>query len=270
MIRNTSYKGLMVLMLSTIILIVGGCAQTHPSVADDQEELVIFAAASMTDGVNDIVEKYQIEHPQIKIVTNFAGSKTLRSQIENGAQPDIFISANEKHYAALLEDNLVNPGALLLTNSMVIAVSNESAATIEGIEDLINPCQIVLAEEGVPAGDYARSILKNYADANDETFASQVMNQVVSQETNVRQVLMKVALGEADAALVYRTDVTDAVKDQVHVIDIDAKYNVIGSYYMCMLPESKLEAKVLFKYILGPQGDEILTDYGFEPVIEGE
>ncbi len=264
------YKVPMALVLVTLVFFIGGCTQVTSSRENVQEELMIFAAASMTDGVSEIVKKYQSEHPEIHIVTNFAGSKTLRSQIENGAQPDLFISANEKHYKALMEEKLVDPGALLLTNSMVVAVSNESNTDIQALEDLIKPCQIVLAEEGVPAGDYARRILQNYADANETKFASQVMAQVVSEETNVRQVLMKVAMGEADAALVYRTDVTDAVKDQVRVIDIDDVYNVIGSYYICTLPQSSSEDKALYTYILGAQGDEILTKYGFKPVIEGE
>ncbi len=259
------FGGLLVIMLAVIFL-SAGCATSSSESMESESSIMIFAAASMTDAVSEIVEAYHVIYPDVEILTNYAGSKTLRSQIENGADADIFISANEKHYQALLEQNLVEPGEKILENAMVIAVSNDSDAVIDDLGDLSGSCQLVLAESGVPAGDYARRILQKYSEANADTYFESAMSNVVSEESNVRQVLMKVALGEADAALVYRTDITDAVRDKVRVIEISDAYNVIGSYYMAVLPEAKEGTSALYDFIKGEAGDAVLEKYGFKPV----
>lgn len=254
-----------VLVLSALML---SACYNDGSSEGDKDIIRVFAASSMTNAMQDMKVGFETEYPNKDIQLNFAGSKTLRSQIENGAQADIFISANGSHYEALNQLNMIHEGRALLENKLVLIVYSGSEVNIESLDDLTQSCQIVLAQEGVPAGNYAREILKKYGESNSADYQERVLLNLVSEESNVRQVLMKVAMGEADAALVYKTDVTENVKDSLRVIDIPKMYNVTGTYYMGILKGADDGARVLYDYVLSERGDEILESYGFAPIKE--
>ena len=256
----------MVLVLLGAILLAG-CARRGATQVENVS-LKVFAASSTTNAMQDMEETFEADHPDVDIQLNLAGSKTLRSQIENGADADIFISANSNHYNLLKQGNMIKEGRVLVENELVLIVYKASEVEIEGLDDLTKACQIVMAQSGVPAGNYAREVIRKYMEASSPDYDHQVISNVVSQESNVRQVLMKVAMGEADAGFVYRTDVTENVKDSLKVIDIPELYNVTGRYYIGLLKGAQPGSKTLYDFILSQRGDEILESYGFMTVDE--
>ncbi|MFQ7546738.1 MAG: molybdate ABC transporter substrate-binding protein, partial [Turicibacter sp.] len=132
--------------------------------------------------------------------------------------------------------------------------------------DLAKPnLQVVLANESVPIGQYAASIIDSI-DENEPGFKAGVDHNIVSREENVRQVLMKITLNEGDAAFVYQTDLTPDVNDQVTVVYLPNEYDVISEYYMGIIKQNevKKEAEQLYDYILSDAGQEVLKSYGYE------
>lgn len=261
--RYLNSRLLITLFFIIVLILITGC-QKEEAV----ESVTIFAAASLTNAVTDIVSDYQLANEGQKLLTNFAGSKTLRAQLENGAEGDIFISANEKHYRALLDQDILLEGQELLSNHMVLVVSSQSDVRIKTLEDLTVNHNLILAEEGVPAGDYARKVLGNLNALYGETYADTVLLQLASTESNVRQVLTKVALGEGDAALVYKTDITEDVIDKVRVIEIPEGYNVFASYWIALVNNDTIEENVhaCYELLLEVSSDQIFENYGFTVV----
>lgn len=257
-----SCRRLVIGILSAILMIgITGCGAN-----ESKEAVTIFAASSLTNALAEIESDYEKGNSSVEITLNLAGSKTLRNQIENGAGADLFLSANENHYMALDELDFFEAGGPLLRNSMVLIVSSKSRASIESLADLTESSKIVLAQKNVPAGEYAREVLWKYGSATDPTYVERVLSNMVSEESNVRQVLMKVAMGEADAALVYKTDVVDSVKDKVTVIAIPELYNVTGTYYIGLSKNASAASRGIYEYILGQSGDAVFEKHGFDPI----
>lgn len=251
-------------LLFPLILCLGfvGCSSTSSN--EDDNEIIIYAASSLTNAITEVEEVFESTHPEIDVKLNFAGSKTLRSQIENGAQPDLFLSANASHFEALQDQELFQTGGPILKNTMVIILHKDSSVLINGLEDLGSELQLVIAEQAVPAGEYARRIINSFDEINGNGYKDKVLNNVVSEESNVRQVLMKVALGEADAAIVYRTDVIESVKEALRVIEIDEKYNVTAMYYAGVLKHENTEnAQTFYNFMYSQEAQKIFEKYGF-------
>lgn len=244
------------------MIMTGGCQK---QLSDEQEEITIFAASSLTESVTDIGSVFEQNYENKTVNLNFAGSKTLRSQLENGAQADIFISADKKHYSALLDQGILKEGREILTNEMVLAVSKDAAGRIKSMEDLQNDCKLILAEAGVPAGDYSRKIIADLKGAYGDSYEEKVLGNLVSAESNVRQVLTKVVLGEGDAAIVYRTDITQDVADKVAVVEIPAEYNVKASYWIAMVNNESVSESVnrCYEFFSENESREIFESYGF-------
>lgn len=241
----------------------GQAAKAEPS-----GELVVFAAASLTDAFNAIARDFEKAHPGVDVKLNFAGSQSLRTQIENGAQPQVFASANAKHMDALVEQKLVGEPVTFVHNKLVIVVPAGNPAKIGSLKDLPGAPHIVLAGENVPAGAYAAKMLAN-ASATKEygaDFADQVKKHVVSREPHVRETLQKVVLGEADAAVVYATDAVSA-GDKVKTIDIPPELNVLASYPIATVsgaPHQEL-GKMFVAFVLSDAGKTRLKEQGFQP-----
>lgn len=234
---------------------------------NNDSEIVIFAASSLTNAIGEISEGYEKEE-EIDIMAVFSGSNTLKTQIENGAYADIFISANEAHYKSLYDQGYVMEGMKILSNEMVLIVSNDSDTEINNLEDLKNRHHFITATEGVPAGIYARRVLSNLTLLYGETYLEAVEKNIVSQEINVRQVVMKVVLGEGDAAIVYRTDITKNVKDAIKIIEIPDGYNIEAGYWIGLVKhdEMKDKAKAYIKYLSDKTSEEIFIKYKFDIV----
>lgn len=240
--------------------------------AEQPKELTIFTAASLTGAFGEIGQMYKNE-TGISVAFNFDGSQVLRTQIENGAYADIFASANKKQMNALKAEGLVNNSsiAVFTRTKPVIIVPKANRALIQNVSDLAKPgIKIVIGTKDVPIGDYTLQILSKLANdtAYGPGFKEKVMANVVSQETNVNYIISKIALGEADAGVAYRSDVIRDLAAKVTKIAIPDRYNVIAEYPMGILSQSKYpaEAQEFIDLVRSEKGAAILAKYGFGAV----
>lgn len=241
----------------------------------EQITLTVFTAASLTGAVTDISDAYEAENSNVKVDPVFDGSQALRTQIEQGAQPDIFVSANTKHMNALVNAGYMDNDTvqLFLENSLAVIVPADNPANITTLFDLANPdLKIVMGTKDVPFGSYTREILGKMANSTEygQEYADAVYANVVSEETSVATVVPKLLLGEADAAFVYKSDVSKDYGDQITQIAIPAEFNVIAKYPLGILADSKQkdEAEKFIVFVRGTNGSAILKSYGFDPIAQ--
>jgi molybdate transport system substrate-binding protein len=259
-------------LLSAIaVIIVLGLASCNSGGQDQPVELTVFAAASLTDAMNELSNTYQATHPDIRIVRNFASSSTLAAQLVEGMQADVFASANETQMQnAVTAGRITGQPQIFATNRLTAIVPLDNPAEIETLADLAKPgIALVLAAPGVPVRDYTDLSVANLAanPAYGETFQTAFYANLVSEEDTVRQVAAKVALGEADAGVVYTSDVTPDIANKVQMIAIPDEYNVIATYPIAVLDDapSPEEAAQFIAFILSPEGQQILQHWGFGP-----
>lgn len=236
-------------------------------------ELTIFAAASLRESFGKLAAQFEALHPGVEVRLNLAGSQELRVQLENGAPGDVFASAEPKHLSALLAQQLARPAAVFARNEPVLVVPRDNPAGLRALADLPNAQRIVLGVPEVPIGAYSARILDAASAAldraNPKAFRARVEAHVVSRELNVRQVLAKVALGEADAAIVYRTDAATA-RDRVTSISIDPAINVIAEYPIAVLTRARQPrlAEQFVAFVLSAAGQRTLESFGFAPAAQ--
>ncbi|MDE2668938.1 MAG: molybdate ABC transporter substrate-binding protein [Chloroflexota bacterium] len=240
--------------LAVTALGLGACGSSEEST----ETVTVFAAASLTEAFGELAAAFEAEHPGVTVRLSFAGSATLRTQILEGAPADVFASASPDEVATLGAAGLVIEERALATNTLVVATG---ADAIEAFEDLALPgLRLVLAAEDVPAGRYARESL---ALAGSD-FAGRVLANVRSNEANVRATLAKVELGEADAAIVYASDLR-AADEGVRAIAIPERFQVAAEYRIALLSESD-GARAFVAFATSPQGLATLARHGFTAV----
>jgi molybdate transport system substrate-binding protein len=226
------------------------------------EKVLVFSAPSLTESMGEINTVLGDE-----LTLNMDSSTRLRIQIENGAEADIYISANEKNYNILNEGGFVEKGMGILENKMVL-ITPKGNEKVKSLADLVGDIDIILAAEEVPAGKYARNILAKYEELVLESYAEKVLSNVVSNESTVKGVASKIALGEADAGLVYVTDVTESSKDKVKMIEIDDEYNEKATYWIALLKDSKNKhAEGMYDEMLSNEDVKaVFEKYGFKIV----
>jgi len=220
--------------------------------------ITVFAAASLNEVFTAMAEKYKAENPGEEITFNFAGSQQLVQQIAEGGQVDIFASANMKQMAI----------RVFAHNKLIVVYPRENKAGIHSLRDLSNPhLKIVLADSAVPVGQYSVEFLEKCTRSPgfDSAFKKNVLGNVVSYEENVKAVLSKVVLGEADAGIVYCSDVSKHERTEVGTIDIPELLNVLATYPIAMArtPVSRQRAQKFIQYILSDKGQAILVQFGF-------
>jgi molybdate transport system substrate-binding protein len=236
----------------------------------DGGNLTVFAAASLTDAFEAIEKELEASTPNLSITYNFGGSQALVTQLEEGAQADVFASANVTQMDAAIAAGLVAGAPRPFThNRLAIVTPAGNPADIQSAADLAEEgILLVLAQPEVPVGWYAReSICRVAADTatNGVGFVERVAANVVSEEEDVRDVLAKVALGEADAGIVYVSDAV-AAGDQVHVVDIPDEVNVIATYPVAILAGGDEALGTAFvSYLLSDEGQALLERFGFQP-----
>lgn len=255
-------------------VLVGACSRGAPtsSPIDESEgvkkELVVFAAASLTDAFGDLGLAFQDAHPGVTVVFNFAGSQALRTQIEEGAVADVFAPADPSVLEAIVGTDRGETGCGIefARNRLVVILPADNPASIGSLADLARPrIKLVLAADEVPVGRYARQALANLNLEFGPAFLESVLANVVSNEENVKQVVAKVSLGEADAGIVYSTDAR--AEPSLPTVPIEDPYNVIASYPLAVLPgapEPNL-AHQFVGFVLSPEGQAVLASYGFLP-----
>ncbi len=228
------------------------------------QSLTIFAASSLTDAFLEIREGFIQSHPNVAITFNFAGSSTLAAQIIEGASANIFASANEQQIQSVVGQLLASQQPLVFAkNQLVIIMPQTNPANLQAFEDLNQQSyHLVLAMPGVPIREYADQMLANVS----PEFADYVLAHVVSEEPNVRQVALKVQLGEADAGIVYQSDITPSLKDSITILSIPTEYNVIAQFFIAQIASENPAATLFIEYVLSSEGQAILSKWGFCPI----
>ena len=232
--------------------------------------ITVFAAASLTDSFNEIKARFIKKNPRADIEFQFAGSPALRTQLEQGARADIYASADVPNMTQALNAGLVkDAGKVFVRNSLVIITPKRNPANITRPQDLHKGgIKLVLAAPEVPAGNYARqSLALMDKDASyGAGFSAAVLKNVVSNEGNVKQVVTKVQLGEADAGVVYGTDVSRDVQSDLNVIQIPNALNVIAEYPIALTKSASNfdVANAFIAYVTSSEGQAIMKKYGFQ------
>jgi molybdate transport system substrate-binding protein len=255
-------KGFRVVVV-LIVVILSGCASQDAKSSSQPTELIISAAASLKDSLNEIQSIYENDHGNIKLVYNFGSSGTLQQQIEQGAPSDLFLSAGTKQMKALVDKQLVeeNLQTGLLSNELVIVVSTDKqAAAIRSVADLTKPVfgKLAIGEpDSVPAGNYAKESL-TYSKIWDQLQPKLVFAK------DVRQVLTYVETGNADAGFVYKTDAMTSKKVKI-VSVIDPRSHKSIEYPIGIVKSTKhaKEAQDFYHFLRSAKAREIFVKYGF-------
>jgi molybdate transport system substrate-binding protein len=257
-IRHHARRVVFLAALCGVVLAAAGARAATP------RELVVFEAASLKDVFANLAQRFEKENAAVKVITNAAGSQELRAQIEHGAAADVMASADSKPMEALAAQGLVVAPSVFACNEPVVVVRAALAATIKTIADLPRAERIVIGTPEVPIGSYTLQILDKAAAKLGADFPKRVQAKVASRELNVRQVLAKVALGEADAGVVYRSDAITA-RTKVEIVAIPPELNVVARYPIATLkaaPHPDL-ARRFIDLVTSREGAAALRDAGF-------
>jgi molybdate transport system substrate-binding protein len=249
--------------------------------AGGKEELLVLAATSLTDAFKQLERELELKHPNVDVLLSFAGSSAIALQIDQGGAGDVLATANEEHLQKLVKAGLIQDHAVFAHNELVVAVAKDNPAKIGRFEDLANAKRIVLGAPNVPAGQYADALLKRAGETLGAKFSEAVQAHVVSREANVRLVLPKVELGEADAAIVYRTDIRRpeckpapagtphhaTACGHAHAIEVPAALSERATFPIGVATRSKQPklARMFIEYVLSPEGQAALAANGFIP-----
>ncbi|MEE1764521.1 molybdate ABC transporter substrate-binding protein [Streptomyces sp. SP18BB07] len=235
----------------------GSSAQSGPSGSGKLSgEVTVFAAASLKESFTALGERFEKEHPGTKVTFSFGGSDALAAGITGGAPADVFASASPKTMAVVTEaGDASGTPETFVRNQLEIATLPGNPDRISSLKDLTGPgLKVVLCDEAVPCGAAARKALD----------ASELKLTPVSYEEDVKSALNKVVLKEADAAVVYRTDVR-AAGEKVEGVEFPESADAINDYPITLLKESKNTdtAKAFIALVRSAEGQRVLTEAGF-------
>ena len=248
---NTMVK----MMVTTTALLLGALTSA--------QTLTVFAASSLTEAFETLAATFE-EQQGTEVLLNFGASSALATQIGQGAPADVFASADEAQMQVVKSAGLVTGEAQIFTRNRLVLITTEEGGvgSLEGLAEA--GVLLVLAAPEVPVGNYAREALVKMNRVYGENFSERVLKNLVSEESNVRLVALKVELGEADAAIVYETDA--AVLNNVVTIPIPDNLNVLGSYPVAALAGSAQPelAQAFIDLVLSDEGQAVLTERGFQ------
>ncbi|SRR6266550_943027 len=237
-------------------LLLVACASPNATVTPQIKDLNVFAAASLTDAFNKAGDEFAKSNARVRFIFNFGSSSTLATQITNGAPADIFASADEANMQKIVDGKLTDGvPALFAGNRLAIAVAAGNPKQVTALADLARPgLVVVLAAPTVPAGKYAV----------DSLAKAGVKITPASQELDVRSVLNKVALGEADAGIVYVTDVLSA-GSRVGSVAIPVQQQIVARYPVAVVTGAKNPqlARAFVDYLVSEDGQRLLAGFGF-------
>jgi len=213
-----------------------------------------------------IGQSFEKEHPGLKVALQFAGSQQLLAQIEQGARPDILAAADLSYVSRLGKLGLLKESRVFAQNRLVLVVPKQSPLPIFAIADLPLARRIVVGAKEVPVGRYTAVLLEAADRELGHDFLRRVETQIVSYELNVKQVLGKVLLGEADAGFIYLSD-AHGHESELRVIEPSPAQRVIAQYPLLLLKTSThAESAAAFTdFVLSPAGQQLLTAAGLKP-----
>jgi molybdate transport system substrate-binding protein len=234
-------------------------------------EITVYAAASLTDAFSELGKLMEQDSLPTRVRYNFAGSQQLAVQLEQGAKADVFASADPRWMDYVQERHLTaGPSKIFAHNRLVVILPKSNPGHVRELQDLARRgVKLVVGAEAVPVGKYTREMFRRLErrPGFPPAYRDSVLANVVSQEENVKSVVAKVQLGEADAGVVYRSDVTPRVAPSVTVLEIPDDANVLASYPIAVLTGSadSLAARAFLALLLGPEGRRVLARHGLTP-----
>lgn len=241
-------------------LLVTACADPDPQQADEQDAVTVFAAASLQEPFTALADSFTLDHPEVRIELNFAGSSDLVAQIAEGAPADVVATADEATAARLDDEGLLlTVPQVFAENTLAVVTAPGNPAGISTLEDLADEdLAVVLCAPQVPCGAASRQV---FDEAGVEVGP-------VSEERQVTDVLGKVTSGQADAGLVYVTDAVGA-GDDVEVVDSaeisDAVEGIVNRYPIAVVEDTDQQAgaEAFVDHVTSEAGREVLTEAGF-------
>ncbi|MGE6630055.1 molybdate ABC transporter substrate-binding protein [Bacillus sp. NPDC077027] len=252
------------IVLITILLLLAGCqaGTKQDSASSKKTELIISAAASLQDALKEIETTYKDKHPNIQFINNFGSSGALQQQLAQGANADLFFSAAEEPFDALVKSGEINQDHTidLIGNEIVLIVPKKSTSSIKSFEDLKNSQgKIALGTpESVPAGTYGKEVLTKMKLWN------QVRNKAVYGK-DVRQVLSYVETGNVDAGIVYKTDTLVSKKvDIVDKANTDTHSPIVYPLGIIKSTKHLKETKAFYEYLQSDEAVTVFKKYGFQ------
>ena len=242
---------------------------TTQAVSGDQTQITVFAAASLKGVISEMGKQFEAENKNIKVNFNFAGSQTLKTQILEGADVDMFISANNKQFTPVVKAGMITEKKILLNNKLAIAVPKANKKQITDLTDMAGKgVVLVIGNKYVPFGQYTRDIINKYQNDSHSGYVYEFMSNVKSEVDAVDKIKPLLILDEADASLVYKSDISKSYKEDITLIEIPDEYNVIAEYPYGIIDatKNKVAVRAWEAYMTGPAGTALLTAYGFDPV----
>lgn len=264
----------------TVLLVLLLCSCAAPTAAPANApttapaaEITVFAAASLTQAFKEIGQEFEAANTNVSVVFNFAGSDKLAQQINQGAPADVFASANAKQMDVVVQAGGASAEQVkpFVRNRLAVIFPADNPAQIASLADLAKPgIKLVLANKSVPVGSYSLDVFAKASQLPEYTasYSPTVLANVVSYEENVKAVLSKVVLGEADAGIVYTSDIVRDSVDKIGRLEIPDALNTLATYPIAATTGAKQPAlaEAFVEYVLSPAGQQILRDYGFIPV----
>ena len=255
---------------ASLQLVIALCFGAAISGAQDRMagSLTIYAATSLTDVFEGVGSAFVDAHPDVDILLNFANSAMLAAQIGAGAPADIFASANELQMDHVVESGRVDESEveIFAHNRLTVIVPAENPGNIQTVEELSKQgLLLVLAADGAPIRAYTDAMLASYNEDYGEDFNERVLRNLVSEERNVRQVVARVALGEADAGVVYQSDALGDVADRLITIAVDERHNQLASYPIAPLNDAEAQdlAHAFIQFLSSDEAKLIMAENGF-------
>jgi molybdate transport system substrate-binding protein len=239
-----------------------------PATAASARELSVFAAASLRESFQALARTFEARHPDARVRFNLAGSQELRVQIEQGAKADVFASADLVHADALAQQGLVDRPRIFARNLPVAIVPRGNPGGLKSFADLTKARRLVIGTPEVPIGRYTQTIFSRAGAVYGEAFKRALEEHVASRELNVRQVLAKVTLGEADAGIVYQTDAATA-RGSVEAVEIPTAINVVAEYALAIVKttgqpaQAQSQANDWCDFVQSADGQAVLAQHGF-------
>jgi molybdate transport system substrate-binding protein len=252
--------------LSVLLVIFLSVFAVH---AQDTNTVTVFAAASLTDAFEEIAQAFEAANPDVEVIYNFASSSDLATQIVEGAPADVFASANNTQMNVARDaERIAGRPLTFAKNRLVLIVPADNPANITSLRDLSNlGVQLIVAAPDVPVRTYTDTMLERLAadPAYGEAYREAVIANIVSEEQNVRQVSAKIALGEGDAGIVYVSDVTPDISENVITIPIPDYLNTIATYPIAATADNANPqlAQAFIDFVLSDAGQDILVSWNF-------
>jgi len=255
------------LILLGLFLIPLGCSSGQQSSPEgstpEKVEIMVSAAASLTDALNELKTSFETDHPKVKVVYNFGSSGKLATQIEQGAPSDVFLSASKKDMDSLEEKDLIQKDSRIdfTSNTLVLITNKDSSLSLTSFEEIDSGkiSHFAIGEpEIVPVGRYTKEVL-------EKLNLWEPMQSIVVFASDVRQVLTYVESGNAEAGVVYSSDAK--ISDKVKVLaEANPEWHQPIVYPGAVVADTKHveEANLFLAYLTSEQGKEVLNKYGFK------